>query len=272
MNNLKSLDVKNPFNNAPIFHADTVPSTMDVCRELERENAPHGTVIVADFQEKGRGRSGRSWQANAGENLAFTVLLRFGAFSAIPIALTLKTGLAAALAVEDFMALFCRGAEEKPSCMVKWPNDLMLDSKKIAGILAESDGKNVFVGIGVNVGQTVFPEELREKAGSLALKIGAADAMKDARFRLLELILARLQSELYAEDWRERLLVRLYKRGEAVRFIAGRADAGSAIEGVLTGVREDGGLLVLPRGAESPSVFVTGELDAFELAIKDNTN
>jgi BirA family biotin operon repressor/biotin-[acetyl-CoA-carboxylase] ligase len=253
--------VKNPFNDAPIFYMDTVSSTMDVCRELERENVPHGTVIVADFQEKGRGRAGRSWQAQGGENLIFTVLLRFGDFSAIPTALTLKTGLAAALAVEDFVALFCERGNL--SCMVKWPNDLMFDSKKIAGILAESDGKNVFIGIGVNVGQTVFPAELREKAGSLALTTGMADAVKSARFRLLELILGRLQQEFYAKDWRERLLGRLYKRGEAVRFIVGRADSNVTVEGVLVGVREDGGLLILPRGAEGPSVFVTGELDVY---------
>jgi BirA family biotin operon repressor/biotin-[acetyl-CoA-carboxylase] ligase len=257
--NLENLNIKNPFNDAPIFFAETVSSTMDVSRELERENVPHGTVIVANFQEKGRGRMGRTWQANAGENLSFTVLLRFKDFSTIPIALTLKTGFAAALAVEDFSALFHR---DEIFCAVKWPNDLMLDSKKIAGILAESDGKNVFIGIGVNVGQTEFPVELREKAGSLALKIGLADALKSARFRLLAFILERLQGELTAEDWRERLLGRLYRRGEMVRFIAGCADSGSAVEGILSGVREDGALLVLPQGAETPSAFVTGELQA----------
>ncbi|MDR0785466.1 MAG: biotin--[acetyl-CoA-carboxylase] ligase [Treponema sp.] len=259
----KRLDIKNPFN-APVFYAESVSSTMDVSHDLERENAPHGTVVVADFQEKGRGRAGRLWRGRGGENLLFTVLLRFQGFSAIPIALSLRAGLAAASAVEDFAALFCGVGETRNLfCTVKWPNDLMLDSKKIAGILVESDGKSVFIGIGVNVGQTEFPAELREKAGSLALKIGSASALKSARFRLLELVLARLRRELTAKDWRERLLDRLYRRGEAARFIAGRADSGSVVEGVLSGVGEDGALLILPHGAEVPSVFVTGELDVY---------
>ncbi|MDR0643824.1 MAG: biotin--[acetyl-CoA-carboxylase] ligase [Treponema sp.] len=270
-NDLKKLDIKNPFNEAPIFYAGTVSSTMDVSRELEQENAPHGTVIVADFQKKGRGRNGRPWQGKVGENLVFTVLLRFGDFSAIPKAITLKTGLAAALAVEDFVALFHstgRKGALSLSCAVKWPNDLMVNSKKIAGVLTESDGRNVFIGIGVNVGQTEFPAELREKAGSLALAMGLTApvftaAVRDNRFHLMELILRRLMRELNTEDWQERLVGRLYKRGELVRFVAGRAGSGDAVHGVLVGVKEDGSLLILPRGAETPTVFVTGELDVY---------
>jgi BirA family biotin operon repressor/biotin-[acetyl-CoA-carboxylase] ligase len=251
--------VENPFN-APVFHRETVSSTMDEARTLAARDAVHGTVVFADYQEAGRGRTaGRSWQADRGRNLFCTILLRYPDFVSIPRALTLRAGLAVSLAVEDFAPALTG------SVLVKWPNDVMIGGKKAscrkaAGILTESDGKTVYIGIGVNVGQSEFPESLRSRATSIALALhdGAfsADAPcdADAPLLLLEKILARLYRELDADDWRSRLEARLYRKGEQVCFIEGAADSGKEVTGRLTGIGDSGELLIDGRA------FVNGEL------------
>ena len=119
-----TLKIDNPFN-APVFHEDTVTSTMAVSRELASDGSVHGTVIMADFQSAGRGRiQNRTWEMESKMSLPFTLLLRFPAIEEIPSALTLRAGLAASLAIEDFAPPL------KGSVFVKWPNDIMIGSKK----------------------------------------------------------------------------------------------------------------------------------------------
>ena len=275
MYGMRTLSLSNPFG-APVYWMDTVSSTMDESRRLAAEGAAHGTVIGADFQEAGRGRvRNRPWTGRAGENLYATILLRYSGAAAIPPALTLRTGLAAALAIEDFAPALAGLVR------VKWPNDLMILSGKTeaackaAGILTEADGKTVYTGFGVNAAQTEFPPELRGKAISIALALAAASApggspapQPESRFSLLERILARLHQELGgvaapAESWRTRLEQRLYLRGQPVRFIAGAAGSGRVVEGRLTGIGPAGELLILPPGADTPLSFITGELDVY---------
>jgi BirA family biotin operon repressor/biotin-[acetyl-CoA-carboxylase] ligase len=263
-----AFDIANPFG-APVYYRETVTSTMDEARSLAAEGAASGTVIAAGRQIAGRGRAGRFWQS-AGGNLFFTILLRFeesspGVFP-IPEALTLRTGLAVSLAVEDF-APGLRG-----SVLVKWPNDVMIvlntggqpAVRKTAGILTEANGPLVFIGVGVNVGQRDFPEELRTKAVSIAL--GAPDAVLEPG-ALLENILVRLYGELCAPAagrrlWRERLLERLYMREKPVRFIPGAAGSGEIVEGVLEGIGGEGELLIAVNGETRR--FITGELDVYK--------
>jgi BirA family biotin operon repressor/biotin-[acetyl-CoA-carboxylase] ligase len=255
---------------------------MDAARRLAAEGAPHGTVIAADFQEAGRGRTGgRSWLGDAGDNLFFTVLLRYGSFASIPAALTLRTGLAVSLAIEDLVPPLAGLVR------IKWPNDVLIllpgGARKTAGILCESDGSAVFIGIGVNIRQKEFPPAFRHKATSLNLSLGelSLEGLGDSRFALLELILDRLRRELEGAEnpgpdisaggekgpvlcpgdtWRERLEKRLYMKGEPVRFIAGGADSGLLVEGLLWGAGPGGELLILCPGGEERS-FITGELD-----------
>ncbi|MDR0562761.1 MAG: biotin--[acetyl-CoA-carboxylase] ligase [Spirochaetaceae bacterium] len=258
---MKTLVLANPFA-APVFHAETLSSTMDAARALAFEGKPHGTVITADFQTAGRGRIGRSWQSQRGENLFFTILLRYD-YTAIPTALPLKAGLAVSLAVEDFLRSREPAFEETPQ--VKWPNDIMLGGRKAVGILAEGDGKTVYIGIGVNLGQREFPEDLRNKAVSLALACEKVFSTED-RFPLLEKILVRffeILADPVEDQWRRRLLERLYLRNQPVRFIPGGADSAASVYGVLHGVGTLGELLLIPRGGTEPVSFVTGELDVY---------
>jgi BirA family biotin operon repressor/biotin-[acetyl-CoA-carboxylase] ligase len=253
---------------------------MDESRKLAARGEPHGTVITAGFQEAGRGRTaGRPWIAVRGD-LFFTILLRYPCFAAVPGALTLRTGLALALAVEDFAPALAGRVQ------VKWPNDMMLGvpgtARKAAGILTEGDGKTVHIGVGVNVAGAVFPPAYRDKATSIALALGEGAppaaappenaAPGGAAGILLEKILRRLFREIApageadrdaAGRWRERLEERLYMRGRPVRFIAGGADSGEPVEGILEGVGPGGELLITPRGAGTVRSFVTGELDVY---------
>ena len=257
---MRILALNNPFG-APIYHEETVASTMDSARILAAQNEVHGTIICADFQEAGKGRLNRSWVMDRGKNLIFTILLRYGEFSSIVEALTLKAGLAVSLAVEDLYPAL------SGLVRVKWPNDIMIGSRKAAGILTEGDGKNVFIGVGVNIGQREFPEEYRGKAVSIvqALPEGSRGPGEDSGFALLEKILSRLYEEIEKpnEDWRERLLSRLYKNGENVCFAEGSADSGRLIEGTISGIGPGGELLIIPKGERKARALITGELKVY---------
>jgi len=254
---MTKLKISNPFD-APVYHEETVSSTMELSHALAADGEPHGTVITADFQEAGRGRiRDRAWQMNRGENLPFTVLLRYPRIEDIPSAVTLRTGLAVSLAIEDFAPSL------QSSVFVKWPNDIMLGVKKTAGILCEADGGNVHIGIGLNVAQKEFPDRLSQKAVSIALAVGK-DIAPNNRFILLEKILARLFDELNAQknitNWKSRLEQRLYKKGEQVVFAEGEAGSAKEVKGILAGIGESGELLIVPEGETQPRSFVTGEL------------
>jgi BirA family biotin operon repressor/biotin-[acetyl-CoA-carboxylase] ligase len=291
---------------SPLYYKETTASTMSDARLLAAQGEPHGTVVIADVQEAGRGRTrDRPWIAGRGESLLFTILLRYPDFSALPQALTLRTGLALSLAIEDFAPPL------KGLISVKWPNDIMIGSpkagpapkaepaRKAGGILTEGDGKNVFIGAGINVFQETVPEAYRAKAVSIAMALGELSpggspgkaAGPDARFTLMEKILARLYRELDSGErpapapvaagaaagdssaagtdgearpsWRSRLEERLYLKGQPVRFIPGGAGSGDLVEGVLRGIGPQGELLILPRGAAEVRSFVTGELDVY---------
>ncbi|MDR3343080.1 MAG: biotin--[acetyl-CoA-carboxylase] ligase [Treponema sp.] len=272
-NTMKELSMPNPFG-APIYYLETVSSTMEESRALALRGEPHGTVITADFQEQGRGRTtGRSWKGERGKNLFFTILLGYPDFSAIPKALTLRTGLAVSLAIEDFIADFMGRFD---NIRIKWPNDIMIGSKKTAGILTEGDGKTVYIGIGVNVAQTEFPIGLQAKATSIALALASGDLSTSGdplpspgdRFLLLEKILFRLFQELSLPEkadeslpWRIRVEERLYMKDRRVCFIPGGADSGALVEGRLAGIGPEGELLILRNGETEAAAYITGELD-----------
>ncbi|GHU02355.1 biotin--[acetyl-CoA-carboxylase] ligase [Spirochaetia bacterium] len=268
---MQQLPLENPFA-APVYHEETVSSTMDAARSLAAGGTLHGTVITTDFQEAGRGRLRRPWLMEKGQNLMFTIILRYDDFSAIPPALTLKTGLAVSLAIEDFAPPLAGQVE------VKWPNDVMIKSYKVqaaykaAGILTEAENGTVYIGIGVNLAQREFPGEIRHKArgifAALAEKAPGEDPGElvpagDPRFVLLEKILARLYGEIEtgaADAWRPRLEARLFRRGMAVRFADGAAGSDIIVEGRLAGIGEEGGLLIQPAGETLPRTFINGEL------------
>jgi len=131
-----------------------------------RAGAP-GDVFVAEFQRAGRGRLGHTWHATRGENLTFSVVLGCGGREAGDVAtLPLVVGLAVAKALS---------ASHGPSRFtVKWPNDVLAGGRKVAGILCERHGDCVIAGVGLNVNQTRFPDDIAGRATSLAALEGRA--------------------------------------------------------------------------------------------------
>ena len=145
-------------------HYDSVASTNDIAKQLINDYCPEGTIISADEQTDGRGRSGRVWEAKKGESISTSLVL----YPTLPQDYIACITLAVRSAIKKFCGLECK---------IKWPNDVICSDKKICGILTERlfiEGKSaVIVGIGVNVKNTDFPEELEDKATSVLNEVAA---------------------------------------------------------------------------------------------------
>jgi BirA family biotin operon repressor/biotin-[acetyl-CoA-carboxylase] ligase len=147
----------------PIYYFPTIGSTMTEAARLAASGLPHGTVVVADEQTAGVGRFGRQWHSEAGAGIYCSVIMRLHLPpNGLPI-VTLLLGLATAEAIQRITNL---------SCDLRWPNDVLVNEHKIAGILAQLDEGSIVAGIGINVNQTSLPENLRTPATSLRLASG----------------------------------------------------------------------------------------------------
>lgn len=143
-------------------------STNNDAKRMAEEGAAHGTMIVADMQTGGRGRRGREWKSASGESIAMTLLLRPDILPENASMLTLV----GALALTDAIDSLTTG-----SCRIKWPNDIVLNEKKLCGILTEMSTETdyihyVVIGSGVNANQTSFPEEIQSVATSICIEEG----------------------------------------------------------------------------------------------------
>lgn len=235
--------VDNPWIGAPVLRRERTRSTMEDALRLYELGYPEGTVAVAGFQERGRGRlPERSWESEPGKNLLFTILL-IRPLSFPAQRLPVLVGLALSLAVEGSFGLATR---------VKWPNDLLYERRKLAGVLCEarsvSGGSPVFlVGVGINANQRTFAAGLGDEACSLAQVLGHEVDLP----ALLARVLAALFAVLRDEAWRERLEERLSGLGGFVTVTLGAAAMGQetgTLHGVLRGVDDDGALLLEKDG------------------------
>lgn len=227
-----------------LFVFDELDSTNTCARTLADTGIEEGTVVITDYQTAGRGRQGRTWTAERGKNLMFSVVFRPD--PAVPLwqfPYLLSEGAA-------------RGVEKLTGMTVqtKWPNDLIVNGKKCAGILVEqsaTDGiTTAIAGIGVNVNQTTFPKDIVDKATSLKAVIGKPVD----RIRLFQFMLAALE-ELYdgmckdagkgmMSEWKKRCVT----FGRKITFEHGH----ETLVGTARGLAEDGGLIVdLPSGMKT---------------------
>jgi len=164
-----------------VLHFFRTDSTNRVAMELGNADEPEGTVVLAEEQTTGRGRAGRKWHSERGTGLYFTVLLRPRLSPAQAPLLTMLAGISAHAAIQAQTGL----APE-----LKWPNDLLLNGKKIGGILTEmyaepSAVRFVIVGVGINVNQEKFPAELSSIATSLKRESGRITYRLELLLRLL---------------------------------------------------------------------------------------
>jgi BirA family biotin operon repressor/biotin-[acetyl-CoA-carboxylase] ligase len=206
---------------APRVHLRLTDSTNERARELAADGAPHGTLVTADEQSAGRGRQGRTWTAPPRSALLMSLVLR---------ELRETLPLVAAVAVCEALPL---------ETAIKWPNDIWVRQRKLAGILVEGRPQEgwAVLGVGLNVRAADFPPELRETATSLRLEGVDAD-VEDVLARVVEALerwLPRPASEVLAA-WRERDAL----LGRPVRWANG--------SGVGRGVDEKGALLVDTAG------------------------
>lgn len=233
---------------------DATDSTNIQARRLAEAHAPHGTLVVSDRQDGGKGRRGRSWASPSGVGIWMSLILRP---EIAPSSASMLT-LAAALAVRE-------GIREETglSPLIKWPNDLVLNGMKICGILTEMSTElmeiqYVITGIGINVNQREFPPEIRDTATSLSLEAGRS-------FRRSSLIAAILKA--FEKDYAaflktgdlslllEEYNACLVNRGKEVCIL----DPSGEYRAVAEGIDESGSLLVtLPDGTRRE--IISGEV------------
>ncbi len=231
---------------------DTIGSTNDEALAWASAGARDLSVVVADEQTAGRGRAGRKWHTPRGAGLALSVVLR-----PTPVERTLPgriTGLAALALVGC-----CRGLGMQPQ--IKWPNDILLNGRKAAGILVESAWAGneldaTIIGIGVNVSEAAVPpaEQLAFPATSLEAELGRpVDGLQFVR-RILEALIqwrGRIGTPEFIEAWEQALAF----RGEQV-MVGGEGE--TPLNGTLLGLEADGSLRLLAENM--PAVVHFGEI------------
>ena len=237
---------------ARVLYFTTIGSTNDVAASLAADPASFGTVVIADAQTAGRGRRGRTWFSPEGSGLYVSVILSPSRAASEPdratMLLTLTAGVALAEGVERASGL---------SPAIKWPNDLLVAGRKLAGILAEGCGEAVVLGYGINVGPMAYPPELRDRATSLETELGrsidrasvAVETLAALASRYDDLVSGRFDAILDA--WRRRAPTH---RGARVVW---DTPAGPQ-SGITDGIDDFGALLV--RVADRVERIVAGEV------------
>ncbi|MDE2848897.1 MAG: biotin--[acetyl-CoA-carboxylase] ligase [Gemmatimonadota bacterium] len=233
---------------------ERVGSTNDVILDMAEQAAPHGTVCLADEQSAGRGRRGYGWFSPPGCGIWASVLLRPRLSAARTPPLTLCAAAAVAPVLETAAGV---------SVEIKWPNDLIMGGRKVAGILAESrvvsgDEPVIVIGMGINVNHTrgQFPDELSASATSLRIESGRPVGRED----LFLAILASLESSYghYLASGPSSLLAEVDAR-LAWRGLTVVADSPAGAAGRVSHIDEEGGL-VLDRQDGGPLVIRSGSI------------
>lgn len=232
------------------YHKDITDSTSLDIKKLADGGSTEGTVVCADMQTAGRGRRGRNWQSNAGDNLLFSILLRPQMQPEKAPQITLLMALAVTKVLRE-----CHGFDAK----IKWPNDVVVNGKKVCGILTEMymDGgriDSVIVGTGINVNQKEIPEELTESATALCLQKG----MDFNREEILNDILIVFE-EYYEEFLQKNTLQQFSNRynewlvslNTEVRVL----DPQGEYSGIAKGINESGELLVEVSDGKIEAVY-----------------
>jgi BirA family biotin operon repressor/biotin-[acetyl-CoA-carboxylase] ligase len=229
-----------------VLYYDEVTSTNDLARHLADRGEGEGVVVIAHAQSAGRGRHGRVWASPPGAGLYFSTVLRPAA-AAVPL-LTIAAGVAVAEGVQAATGL---------ACDLKWPNDVYVGERKLAGVLAEADARYVVVGIGINVMPAAYPPDVAARATSIEDQLGRP---VDRGLLLVECLsgLDRWYTEL-REGSRGALLDAW--RARAASMLGRRVcwqSAGVERMGIATDIDDVGALLV--RTADGMERIISGEV------------
>lgn len=233
-----------------VVYYDETDSTNNQAKAYGEKGAEHGTLFVADMQAAGKGRRGRAWVSPAGSSIYMTILLHPEVLPTKAPQLTLVMAMAVAEGIRSVTGL---------ETMIKWPNDIIIHGKKICGILTEMSTEidyinYVVIGVGINVNQETFPEEIRETATSLKIEKGSS-------VRRSELIASVMKSfeqfyEIFMETedlsgLREAYNAILVNRGRRVRIL----EPGQEYEADALGINRTGELVVRTEDGQKKEIY-----------------
>lgn len=230
-----------------LHYYESIDSTNLEIKRLAEQDAPHGTVVLAEQQDEGRGRMGHQWVSPKRTGLWFSLLLRPDILPEQASMMTLVAAMAVEKAVEETQGV---------KAGIKWPNDIVLNGKKICGILTEMEIKDkkvdyIVVGIGINVLQKEFPEDLAETATSLKIELAPEEEEQYpeqiSRTQLFQAVMWKFES--YYECFMKAMDIRLFQdeyqsclvnKDQTVKVM----NPAGAYEGIARGVNQKGELLV----------------------------
>lgn len=222
-----------------IHYFDETGSTNDDAKRFAAQGEVHGTLVVADKQTMGRGRRGRTWISTEGVNAFFSIIVRPDMSPNKASMLTLVMALAVCQAIREETELDAR---------IKWPNDIVVNRKKVCGMLTEMTAEldyihEVVIGVGINMNQTEFPEEIQENASSLYVqggqKVMRSNLVKSCMEQFEKYYDMFMQSQDLSglQDTYNALLVNM---DTGVKVL----DPKGEYEGIARGIDEEGQLLV----------------------------
>lgn len=227
-----------------VYYQET-DSTNIRAKDAGEKGGGHGTLFVAEQQTAGKGRRGRGWESPAGTSIYMTILLHPDFLPGKAPQLTLLMAVAVVEAIRKATGLACR---------IKWPNDVICHGKKLCGILTEMSTEMDFInyvviGVGINVNQETFPEELEDKATSLKLETGASVRRAELIAAVMERFEACYGTFLKTEDLsgiRERYNRLLVNRNQDVKVL----EPGNEYEAHAVGINDAGELIVRTKDGE----------------------
>lgn len=233
-----------------VLYLDETDSTNVQAKKLGEAEGKHGTLIVSDRQTAGKGRRGRGWDSPSGASIYMSILLRPDILPDKAPMLTLVMALAVVRAVREITG------EEAG---IKWPNDIVLNKKKICGILTEMSAEidyinHVVIGVGINVNTEDFPEEIKKTATSLFIETGK----KWKRSEFIAAVMKYFEEyyEIFLKTQNLKMLQEIYNgflvnKDAQVRVL----EPGNEFDGCALGINETGELLVRKSDGEITKIY-----------------
>lgn len=222
-----------------IIHKESVLSTQKIAHIAALEGAEHGTIVIADEQTSGKGRADRSFHSKKDEGIWMSIILRPEILPYDAPQLTLLTATVLAQVLDDYKGI---------TPQIKWPNDILINGKKVAGILTEMQAEQdkvlyIIIGIGLNVNQSLksFPEELHSKVTSLSIETGTILNMTDLIQQIIKSFEEKFDS--YLEQGFPNIKTTWEKYGFKINEILEITTSKETWQGKFLGIAEDGALL-----------------------------